>query len=89
MDLIQRKLTKSEWEGIEVPVSANEKEILSLIKNGFNDINIRYNNNQSLITYMRIDVSDAMHVHLYEQYFAKTVKELCKNMTYQVLSHHF
>ena len=78
MDLIQRKLTKSEWEGIEVPVSANEKEILSLIKNGFNDINIRYNNNQSLITYMRIDVSDGMHVHLYEQYFAKKVKDLCK-----------
>ena len=46
MDLIQRKLTKSEWEGIEVPVSEDEREILKLIKNGYRDINIRYNNNE-------------------------------------------
>ena len=40
MDLIQRKLTKSEWEGIEVPVSADEQEILKLIKHGYSDIDI-------------------------------------------------
>ena len=62
MDLIQRKLTKSEWEGIEVPVSDDEKEILKLIKNGYNDVNIRYNNNPSLIGYMKIDVSDNMEL---------------------------
>ena len=47
MDLTQRKLTKSEWESIEVPVSENEKEIAKLIKKGFHDINIRYNNMQT------------------------------------------
>ena len=30
MDLKQRKLSKSEWESIEIPVSANENEILKL-----------------------------------------------------------
>ena len=31
MDLSQRKLTKQEWEGIEVPVSADEKKVLQMI----------------------------------------------------------
>ena len=28
MDLSQRKLVKSEWESIEIPVSSQEKKIL-------------------------------------------------------------
>ena len=31
MDLNQRKLSKSEWESIEVPVSQQEKDILNFI----------------------------------------------------------
>ena len=31
MDLNQRKLNKSEWETIEVPVSKDETQILKLI----------------------------------------------------------
>ena len=65
MDLIQRKLTKSEWEGIEVPVSDDEKEILKLIKSGYNNVNIRYNNNPSLIGYMKIDVSRLVHSQIF------------------------
>jgi|TARA_Y100000992_G_scaffold283731_1_gene233278 hypothetical protein len=76
MDLTQRKLTKSEWESIEVPVSENEKEIAKLIKKGFHDINIRYNNNKSLLSYMH--VSNDMHKYLYDEYFAKNINNLCK-----------
>lgn len=78
MDLIQRKLTKSEWEGIEVPVSDDEKEILKLIKNGYNDVNIRYNNNPSLIGYMKIDVSDNMELYLFQEYFQEKIQSLIK-----------
>ena len=74
MDLIQRKLTKSEWEGIEVPVSEDEQEILKLIKNGYRDINIRYNNNPSLIGYMKMDVTDIMVIYLFQEYFESTIK---------------
>jgi hypothetical protein len=35
MDLSQRKLTKQEWEGIEVPVSPQEKLVLKMIREGF------------------------------------------------------
>ena len=69
MDLIQRKLTKSEWEGIEVPVSEEEREILKLIKNGYRDINIRYNNNPSLIGYMKMGGDDVMVTYLFQEYF--------------------
>ena len=46
MDLTQRKLTKQDWEGIEVPVSPEEKTVLKMIREGFNDINIKHNKNQ-------------------------------------------
>ena len=35
MDLKQRKLIKSEWDGIEIPVHKNELEVLRLIVNGY------------------------------------------------------
>ena len=46
MDLNQRKLNKSEWDSIEVPVSKSEKEVLNLIMSGFHDVNIRIKNNK-------------------------------------------
>ena len=48
MDLRQRKLNKSEWDSIEIPVSKSEIDILNLIVAGFHDVNIRVNNNKSL-----------------------------------------
>ena len=36
MDLKQRKLSKSEWDSIEIPVSSNENEILQLITSDVN-----------------------------------------------------
>ena len=36
MDLSKTKLTKAEWLSIEMPVSDNEKEILTLIHDGAN-----------------------------------------------------
>ena len=36
MELKQRKLSKSEWDSIEIPVSSNENEILQLIPKTFN-----------------------------------------------------
>ena len=43
MDLKQRKLSKSEWESIEIPVSKAETEILRLITNGFSNVHLKVN----------------------------------------------
>jgi len=69
MDLNQTKLSKSEWEGIEVPVSENEKRVLALIKAGYADINIRHNNNHSMITFLKIAVTPEIETFLYKTYF--------------------
>ena len=51
MDLKQRKLSKAEWESVEVPVSTAEKEVLTLICKGYHDSSIKYNKHNSLFTF--------------------------------------
>ena len=48
MDLKQQKLTKKEWEFLEVPVNPQEKSILDLIYHSYNDINFSKNETNSL-----------------------------------------
>lgn len=81
MDLQQRKLNKSEWESIEMPVSEEEKEILNLIKNGYANVNVKYNKSESLFSFLRITTEDAtkkieMEDYLYNKYFSERVKAL-------------
>jgi len=78
MDLKQRKLTKSEWESIEVPVSPDEKEVLELIMKGFHDVNLKYNKHLSLLSYLKVEKSDEMEDYLYNTYFAKKLDEIAK-----------
>jgi len=82
MDLNQRKLTKSEWMSIEIPINDNEKEILSLITNGFNNVNIKYNKNNSLFGFLKIEYNEQMEDYLYNNYFSKNIDEI-KN-TYNI-----
>jgi hypothetical protein len=78
MDLTQRKLTKQEWEGIEVPVSPEEKTVLKMIREGFNDINIKHNKNQSLIKYAKLEDSDVMQAHIFNLYLKKRLEKIYK-----------
>ena len=78
MDLTQRKLNKSEWESIEIPVSKEEKDVLSLIIKGYNNVNIKYNNFNSLFTYLKIEYTEAMEDHLFNKYFSDKIKKLKK-----------
>jgi len=43
MDLRQRKLNKSEWDSIEIPVSDDEIGVLQLIIKGYHDVMTRIN----------------------------------------------
>ena len=42
MDLQQDKLTKSEWESIEIPVIQAEKDIFNLIIKGYHTVDMLY-----------------------------------------------
>lgn len=71
MDLRQRKLNRSEWESIEIPVSPAEIEILELIIKGYHDVTIKINNNNSIFTFLKIEFSDKMEDYIYNRYLRK------------------
>jgi hypothetical protein len=76
MDLNQRKLNKSEWNSIEVPVSKNELEVLLLIIKGYDDVNIRINNNSSIFTFLKMEYNLKMEDYLYNKY----LRERCSKI---------
>jgi hypothetical protein len=76
MDLNQRKLIKSEWDSIEIPVSSEEIEILKLIIDGYQNVNIRMNKNDSIFTYLKIEFSMKMEDYLYNKYLREIVEKL-------------
>ena len=78
MDLQQRKLTKSEWDSIEKPIPPGEIEVLNLITQGYADVNIRYNKNNTLLSFLKIETSDALEDYLFQKYFLATVTQLTK-----------
>ena len=79
MDLIQNKLTKEEWEALEVPVSPEELTILKLIKDGYSNLNIRYNDIPSLLDFMKITKDIPLfHGYLYGRYCKEQFDKLVK-----------
>ena len=76
MDLNQRKLSKAEWESVEIPVSMTEKDILKLITSGYHDVTIKQNHNHSLFSFLKIEYSEKMEEYLYNKYFAEKIKQL-------------
>lgn len=76
MDLNQSKLTKDEWNSIETPVSHDEKQILKLISDGFGDVNVKYNNNLSLLSIVKIEYTEEIEAYLYSNYFEEYIKNI-------------
>ena len=85
MDLKQRKLSKSEWESIEIPVSKAENEILQLIINGFSNVHLKINKTDSIFTYLKIEYNAQIEEFLYAKFFAEKIKELIQNNNIQFI----
>jgi hypothetical protein len=84
MDLKQKKLSKSEWNSIEISVSENEKEVLKLITQGYSNVNIKVNKTESLFTYLKIDFNQSLEDYLFSKYFSDKIKLLIEkyNLSY-------
>lgn len=78
MDLSQRKLSKQEWNNAEIPVSEDEKIILNLIHDGYNNVNIRMNVNLSLLQILKIDYSPDIEFYIFKKYFEKDIQDTLK-----------
>jgi hypothetical protein len=68
MDMKQRKLNRSEWNSLEIPVSKNEIDILNMIIQGNNNVNVKINNNNSIFTFLKIEYSEKMEDYIYNKY---------------------
>lgn len=81
MDLYQQKLSKLEWESIEIPVNSQEKKILKFINDGYSNVNSKFNDTLSLLSYIKIANNDINNNYLYDKYFRKSVDEMNKKFT--------
>ena len=74
MDLKQIKLSKSEWDGIEISVSKSELDILRLITSGFLNVNLKVNKTNSIFTHLKIEYNPQIEEFLYVKFFADKIK---------------
>ena len=86
MDLTQRKLTRAEWNNIEIPVSSSEKQIINMICQGYHNINIGYNYTKSLLTYLKIVSTPPIEYYVFEKYIAPELVPILKEFNLGELS---
>lgn len=79
MDLHQLKLDRNEWNSVEIPVSSAEKHVLDLLIDGYHDVNVKINNNISLITFLKIKPSTTMDDYLFNTYLHPIIKTFSVN----------
>ena len=78
MDLQQTKLTKSEWNNIEIPITSDEKNIVAMICGSYHNLNHSYNPSSSLIMHIKIVPSKEIHQQLFVTYFQEHIGILIK-----------
>ena len=78
MDLSQQKLTKKEWESIEIPPHLSEIRIYKLIIKGFHNVSIRQNNTISLLNYLKIAYCPEIDNYVYCTYLQKYLLHIAK-----------
>jgi hypothetical protein len=76
MDLKQNKLTRQEWESIEIPVSQEEKKVLRMIMDGYEDISVRHNEHTSLFSFVKIEITPETELFLYQKYFQTRIQSI-------------
>ena len=87
MDLTQQKLTKQEWEFLEIPVNPQELEILKLIYSSYNNVDYTVNKTKSLLYYLKIkDTDNSFHQFLFKKYFQESLQGIIKkyNIEYNI-----
>ena len=78
MDFTQKKLTKEEWEFLELPVNDDEMKILKLIHNSWENVGYTYNENLSMLSFMKMKGGDDTHLYIYKNYFEGLVNKINK-----------
>ena len=88
MDLQQNKLTKAEWESIEIPVNESEKKIFKLIIKGYHNVNIKYNETLSILSYLKLSNNQLFNDYIFMKYLQPEIVSIYKkyNVKYSALN---
>lgn len=76
MNLSQRKLNKSEWESVEIPVSQDEKTIINMIKTGYSNLNCSYNPAPTIMNILKIENNITNERYIYNYYLKDRIDKL-------------
>jgi hypothetical protein len=68
MDLTQTKLTKAEWDSVEIPPSKKEMRIMRMIIDGYTNLDISVNRTQTLLGFLKMEQSDSMDEYLFNKF---------------------
>uniref|UniRef100_A0A6C0BRS9 Uncharacterized protein n=1 Tax=viral metagenome TaxID=1070528 RepID=A0A6C0BRS9_9ZZZZ len=75
MEFKHSKLSKSEWCGIEIPVSTKESYVIDIIKNGWRDRSYKINNTPTIASYMKITYTDTLDYFIFDAYLKDTISK--------------
>ena len=81
--IVQGRLTKSEWNNMEIPVSPDELTVIKLIRDSYQNVQLKMNHHSSMIGILKTSSSPEMHAHLYKKHFEQLVHEMVK--TFQLV----
>jgi len=81
--IIQGRLTKSEWNNMEIPVSPDELIVIKLIRDSYHNVQLKMNHHSSMIGILKITPSPEMHAYLYQKHFEQLICEMVK--TFQLV----
>lgn len=84
MDLNQVKLSKTEWDSTEILISDKEMKIVKMIMNGYDNVNIRENENQSIASFIKMTSVPGVHDYLFLHYFENDLNKVDKQLTPKV-----
>ena len=82
MDFTQTKLSRTEWNSTEIPISKSEHDILSMLINAAGgDINVRVNHTQSIVSFLKIaktekSAMDKINAYIYSTFLAPACRPI-------------
>jgi hypothetical protein len=74
--IVQGRLTKSEWNNMEIPVSPDELTVIKLIRDSYHNVQLKMNPHSSMIGILKTSSSPEMHAHLYQKHFEQPIREM-------------
>ena len=81
MDLTQSKLSRAEWNSIEISVPEDELFVLKMINEGSANVNIRSNRHLSIIQFMKLEKTASNETCIYEKYFQQIIEGIVSKYT--------